>query len=132
MYDKFTSHCPATSLGPDDLSDVLEELLDISGKWYNIGLRLRLRTGDLENIRYQNPDVPTCLREMLLHWLKKLDPPPTWERLACALESRTVGEPWLAEQLRIKYCKTPQAAGQLLYIIVHFEWPNGSYLCIFG
>jgi hypothetical protein len=33
------------------------------------------------------------------------------------LESCTVGEPRLAEQLRTKYCKTVGAAGQLLYII---------------
>ena len=105
--------CTVPSLGPDNLNDVRKELWDISVKWYDIGLELRLRTGVLENIRYQNQDAPTCLREMLLQWLKKVDPPPTWEGVACALESRTVGEPRLAEQLRTKYCKT-EAAGQLL------------------
>ena len=105
------------SLGPDSLKDVRKELWNISAKWYDIGLELGLRTGVLENIRYQNPDAPTCLREMVFHWLKKVDPPPTWEGLACALESCTVGEPRLAEQMRTKYCKTEGAAGQLLYII---------------
>ena len=111
-YHNITFHCPVTSLGPDDLNDVRRELLDVSKKWYDIGLELRLQPGDLENIECQNQDIRICLRKMLLHWLKKVDPPPTWERLACALESRTVGEPRLAEQLRTKYCKTPQAAGQ--------------------
>ena len=111
IYDKMSSPCPAPSLGVDDLNDVRKELLDVSSKWYDIGLELRLRTGDLENIECQNQDVRVYLRKMLLHWLKKVDPPPTWEGLACALESRTVGEPRLAEQLRTKYCKPAQADG---------------------
>ena len=107
---------PATSLGVSDLSCVREELLDVSSEWFDIGLMLKLSVGALECIRdqYQNPS--TALREMLLCWLRTVDPPPTWEGLACALESRTVGEPRLAEQLRTKYCKTEGAAGQLLYI----------------
>ena len=98
------------------LSCVLDELLDVSHKWFNLGLKLQLSVGILERVRDQYSDPSTSLREMLLHWLKKVDPPPTWEGLACALESRTVGEPRLAEQLRTKYCKTEGATGQLLYI----------------
>ena len=71
--------------------------------------------GTLERIREQYPDLSTALREMLLHWLKTVDPPPTWEGLACALESHTVGEPRLAEQLRTEYCRTEEAAGQLVH-----------------
>ena len=89
----------------DDLSCVCEELLDVSYKSFNIGLKLQLKVGTLERLRHQYPDTSTCLREMLLEWLKKPDPPPTWEGLACALESRVVGEAQLAEQLRTKYCK---------------------------
>ena len=112
-----TVHCstisfnPATFLGVSDLSCVLEELLDVSHKWFNLGLKLQLSVGTLELVRDQYPDSSTALREMLLHWLKKVDPPPTWEGLACTLESRTVREPRLAEQLRTKYCKTEGAAG---------------------
>ena len=115
VYGKFVSLSPFTvlSLGPDRLNDVRKELWDVSAKWYDIGLELGLRPGVLENIRYQNTDAPTCLREMSLHWLKKVEPPPTWEGLACALENCTVGEPRLAEQLRTKYRKTEGAAGQL-------------------
>ena len=102
---------PASSLGVSDLTCVREELLDVSHKWFDIGLKLQLSVGTLECIRDQYPSPSTSLREMLLDWLKKVDPPPTWEGLACALESRTVGEPRLAEQLRTKYCKPVQADG---------------------
>ena len=40
---------------------------------------------------------------MLAYWLRRLDPPPTWEALAEALESCTVGEAALAQQLKSKY-----------------------------
>ena len=126
MYDKITSHPPASSMGVSDLSCVREELLDVRYKWFDIGLELRLSVGTLERIRDQYTSPSTSLREVLLHWLKKVDPPPTWEGLACVLERRTVGEPWLAKQLRTKYCKTPQAAGQSLYsfyhMIMRYKW----------
>ena len=114
-----------------DLSCVREELLDVSTKWFDIGLKLKLSVGTLECVRDQYRDPFTSLREMLLHWLKTVDPPPTWEGLACVLESRTVGEPRLAEQLRTKYCKTEGAAGQSLYItetIGHFWLPKPPVL----
>ena len=106
----------ATTLGVNDLSCVRKELLDVSHKWLDIGLELKLRVGTLERLRHQYPDTSTCLREMVLEWLKEVDPPPTWEGLACALESCVVGEPRLAEQLRTKYSKTKEA-GQLIMCI---------------
>ena len=90
--------------------------MDVSDKWFNLGLNLKLHMGTLKHIQKQYPDPSEALREMLFNWLKKVDPPPTWEGLACALESRTVGEPRLAEQLRTEHCETEGAAGQLLYI----------------
>ena len=94
--------------GVGDLVDVWEKLLDVSHKWYDLGLKLRLPLGALDSIKYQHLDAPTSMREMLTSWLKKVDPPPTWEALANALESRVVGEPQLAQQLRSKYCTTVQ------------------------
>ena len=109
------SSYPANILGENDLRCVFGELLDVSDKWFNLGLELQLCVGTLRRVRNQYTDLSEALREMLLHWLMMVDPPPTWEGLACALESRTVGEPRLAERLRTKYCKTEGAAGQLLY-----------------
>lgn len=108
---------PATFLGVNDLRCVSNELLDVSHKWFRLGLELQLRVGTLECVKKdQYQDSSAALLDMLLHWLKKVDPPPTWERLACALESRAVGEPQRAEQLRTKFCKTEGVAGQLLYM----------------
>ena len=90
--------------GIDDLVNVLEELLDVSHKWYNIGLKLKVSLGKLDNIEYKELDSHTSMRKMLACWLKQIDPLPTWEALADALESRMIGEPKLAQDLRSKYC----------------------------
>jgi hypothetical protein len=49
-------------------------------------------------------DPDKSLPEMLDNWLKQVDPPPSWEALAEALESSPVGEGRLAEEIRQKYC----------------------------
>ena len=56
-----------------------------------------------------------CLLEMLATWLKRTNPPPTWEGLAKALESPAVGEGHLAQQLRDKYCQGGEEAIPHIY-----------------
>ena len=81
-----------------------EELVDVSSKWYNIGLHLDLLPGDLDNIKLtEHVDVRSCLCEMLKLWLKRGH--PTWHLLVKALNSRSVSEMDLAKQLKRKYCK---------------------------
>ena len=84
----------------------MEELLDVSHKWYNIGLKLKVSLGELDKIELEcrGVDTHTSLRKMLACWLKQIDPPPTWKALADALESRMIGESKLGQQLRSKYC----------------------------
>ena len=50
--------------------------------------------------------------EMLTVWLKS-NPPPTWNILTEALESPPVGEKFLAQQVRDKYC--PQTEGRVTH-----------------
>ena len=90
------------TVGINDLGDVLEELCGVSLHWYGVGLRLGLLPGTLDNIKHLDPH--TSMREMLACWLRGTNPLPTWEALADALESHTIREAKLAEQLRSKYC----------------------------
>ena len=85
------------------LMDVYEELIDISHKWFDLGLRLELEEGKLETIELANPNNPQhCLREMLSTWLKQ-DSRRTWQFLCAALCSKTVGENNLANTIEAKY-----------------------------
>lgn len=78
-------------LMPSDLSKILSALWEARSRWYNLGLELKLPPGTLEAIKLENPHVSgDCFRAMLYEWLKKLDPPPTWQSLSKALLSPTV------------------------------------------
>ena len=82
---------------------MLEEVLDASAQWYNLGLKLKVRTGTLDSIRTQFPDPKDQLREMLKAWLNTSDN-PTWKILTDSLRSRSVGASQLAGDLETKYC----------------------------
>lgn len=88
----------------NDLKDVHEELIDVSSKWYSIGLRLNLQPGVLDRIK-EHKDANSCLCEMLKLWLKGVHPTPTWKLLIKALKSRSVSEADLAKRLKRKYCR---------------------------
>ena len=74
-------------------------------KWKNIGIQLDIHMGTLNVVDERcRGDPDKSLPDMLDHWLKQVDPPPSWEALAEALESAPVGEGRLAEEIRQKYC----------------------------
>ena len=91
------------NLNLDDLGCVLEELVDISTQWYNLGLQLSIRIGQLDNISEQFPAPLTRLREMLKVWLANFDN-TSWKTLTSALKSKSVGATQLADALETKYC----------------------------
>ena len=90
-------------LNSDDLGHVLEELMDISAQWYNLGLQLQVRTGQLKKFSEQFSDPSHKLREMLNDWLANSDN-TSWKTLTNALRSRSVGASQLAGALETKYC----------------------------
>jgi len=80
-------------------------LHEARAKWYHIGLELKLPVVVLNAIRSEFFDEIDCLTEMCSHWLRRINPHPSWVALAQALESPPVGEGHLAQQLRDKYCQ---------------------------
>ena len=90
---------------PIKLIEAYEDLVGISHKWHDIGLRLELEEGTLKAIESDYPkNAQDCLREMLSTWLK-VEPRATWRTLCAALCSRTVGEEKLASNMLAKYVK---------------------------
>ena len=97
-------------LSPDDLITVLEELHKACTKWYYIGLTLKVPANTLDGIEAQSNDPKKCLLRAVQHWLRTVDPKPTWQALADALRSCLVEEYHLASSIEEKYCprsKTP-------------------------
>ena len=53
-------------LNLDDLNSVYEKLIKAAGKWFNLGLALKVSPNTLINISDKHRDNETCLREMLI------------------------------------------------------------------
>ena len=82
---------------------MLEEVLDAAAQWYNLGLKLKVRTGTLDSIQEDCTATQNRLREMLKAWLNTGDN-PSWNTLIDALKSPLVGASQLAAALETKYC----------------------------
>ena len=70
----------------DDISCVLEEVLDVSAQWYLLGVQLKVKNGTLDSIQAQFPDPKCQLLEMLKVWLTTSDN-TSWKTLTGALRT---------------------------------------------
>ena len=82
-----------------DLGKIQRAAWDSRDEWYNIGLELSIDAGTLDVIKRDNTKTNDCFREILMTWLKMVQPKPTLAALAEALQSPTVGFGHLAEQI---------------------------------
>lgn len=114
---------PENKLILDDLGHVLEEVLDISAEWYNLGLQLCVRVGKLNSIRTEFNTTKDQLREVLNAWLST-SKNPSWKTLIDALKSRIVGASRLAGDLETKYC--PVKGTEVDRSASTSDWPGTS------
>ena len=71
-------------------NNVFGKLWEAREKWYYIGVKVGLKTTDLDGIRHDHDDkLEPCLREMIKLWLKQIG--ATWGELINALRYKTVG-----------------------------------------
>ena len=95
----------------DDLGDIMEDFWDARGKVRSIGLQLKIKESTMENIAKSTTDTGDMLREMLKEYLQgKGYQPVTRERLVKALETKMVGLPCIAKDLRKKF--NPASSGE--------------------
>lgn len=50
--------------------------------------------------KVNSDDVEVCFREMLLEWLRKTSPSPTWEDLITALKKDCIGYPEVTKKVK--------------------------------
>lgn len=74
----------------------------VPNSWKILGVMLKLPLGPLNSIaaKYQQ-DPQKCMMAMFELWLKRLDPPPTWDAVIEAVQF--LGEEKLALELREKH-----------------------------
>ena len=69
-----------------EMKDAFRELLPVATHWRNIGILLGIKDHILEAINHDNQAADDGLREMLTKWLNSAGPPPSWSKLADAVE----------------------------------------------
>ena len=121
--DYLLIYTPSGQLKLQDLSELIQALCEARAKWYRIGVQLKLSVGTLNAIRAEFSDTTDCLTEMCSHWLRRIDPHPSWVALIGALESPPVGEGQLALQLRDKYCR---GGGEMVPHVNPTPGPSGA------
>ena len=85
------------SVANDDLYDVLEEVIDLEGKWAKLLAGLRLPPSQQSTIKMEHStDACSCLQAVLVVWLSKnydveKHGPPSWRTLVKAVADRIGG-----------------------------------------
>ena len=96
-------------LDEDDLSTIIEEILPLESKYYNLGRSLNLKITDLRKIRDEHPSDSDALKDVLLLWLnqkydEKKHGPPTWQMLVEAVNRKSGGDNQeLAKQIALNH-----------------------------
>lgn len=69
------------------LPKCLKLLLPVAKHWHNIGIFLEVSETTLEQIEADYDHCSDCVREMIKQWLKQVNPRPTWNALAGAVQA---------------------------------------------
>ena len=77
--------------------------MGVRGRWYNLGLQLKVRLGTLDRIKAQFSHSRDQLAEMLKTWLTISDN-ASWKTVTDALRSKSVSGYQIADYLETKYC----------------------------
>ena len=89
----------------EDLYDVYGELYEVRTQWRPLGGILRVGPANLDAVGAQYRDIPDdCLRETLSHWLKQVNPLPTWKVIVDALRNPMMEQAALAQNLEGRHC----------------------------
>ena len=103
LYQYVCTYIPIYTVGLKDLKCLYNELYPVSHKWFSLGVQLDVPMETLQHIEMEHKKVDRFLLEMLTVWLKQTNPPPTWNILIETLESPSIGEKLLAQQLKDKH-----------------------------
>lgn len=86
----------------------MNELIPITTKWYDIGIQLDLTPEELDMINLEHKDsLQAKLRSLLIWWLNRVTPQPSWQALIAALRTSAVNEQGLANKLEQQYNQKP-------------------------
>ena len=92
---------------PATLPDLLSEVATKTNKWECIALELELPHTDIERIKLEEQGrIQESFTRIFSKWETKIVPPFTWPIIISALESPSVAEYRLAEELKLRHLQT--------------------------
>ena len=87
------------------LRDLVNELCVMKDIWSELGVQLNVPEFELRSIQMHHNNNPSrCLQDMLSEWLSITSPPPTWQTVMDALNSKAISRPLVAQKIYMKYC----------------------------
>ena len=107
------------TLNTADAVNVLDELLEAQTHHYVLGLKLKLPVHLVDSICATHPQPRHRLLQMLIEFMKQLEPRPTWRVIIHALKTPAINLPQLAKKLEVAHCPHP-------CISTHDELPIAS------
>ena len=82
----------------------MDEIQPKTNEWKVIALRLDMDPVYIERIeRQERGNIKSCFRKVFTKWKKQRKPPFTWAQIINTLDSPSVGEHALADELKKKY-----------------------------
>ena len=110
-------------LTPDDVANILEEILEAQNHSYVVGLKLKLPLHEVEAIHSTYLQPRDRLLRVLIEFTKQVEPKPTWRAIVAPLRNPVVNLPQLAKRLEAAHCPdstathaTPPEKTQLSHI----------------
>ena len=86
-------------LNTNDAVEVLEAVLPAQNKSYELGLKFKLPPHEVKAIHSSQCEPRECLRDVVIRFLERTEPGPTWRVIIDALRSPLVDLPALASKL---------------------------------
>ena len=102
-------------LTAEDFWKVQNILWEVSEKWFDIGIQLKLTPSNLKMIEADYKKVEDCCREMLHTWLTQ-EPEPTWAALVEALKSPPVKCDNVARKIELEHLPKPESSQDQVYL----------------
>lgn len=111
------------------MGDVYSVLVDsVYFRWFDIFLNLGIDRAMLEKSAEDHPyNSHLSLLDVIILWLEREDPPPTWQALADVLRHKLL-EGKIADEIEKKYCPKPpsdQSEGKC-FCVAHFCISKGE------
>jgi len=112
LYSSTELNTPSNPSKPQ-MGDVYSLLVDGAlTRWYDIFIHLGIDRAMLEKSARDHPDNShLALLDVIVLWLEKEDPPPTWQALAHVLRHKVL-EGKIAEKIEKKYISNPSSANE--------------------